>query len=89
MKPRFVRAKELYESLQIFYRSETVSRSTRVTMLGRPVGARCTEKPSRRVATSDVQLALRLDHEAFVDYELANTLPLPDDFHHIKRSNIA
>lgn len=33
--------------------------------------------------------ALQLDQDGFVRYQLANTPPLPHDFHNIKRSNIS
>jgi len=32
--------------------------------------------------------ALQLDQEQFLDYQLANTPPLPDDFHNIKKANV-
>jgi len=33
-------------------------------------------------------LALQLDQEQFLDYQLANTPPLPDDFHNIEKANV-
>jgi hydroxyacylglutathione hydrolase len=84
------RAKELYESLQTLlslrddvevypghYAGSTCGRG----MDGKTISTIGHERRSNK--------ALRLDQEAFVHYQLANTPPLPEDFHRIKRFNIS
>lgn len=83
------RAKELYESLQMLlslrddievypghYAGSTCGRG----MDGKTISTIGHERRSNP--------PLQLDPEEFLDYQLANTPPLPDDFHEIKRTNI-
>lgn len=83
------RAKELYESLQMLlslrddievypghYAGSTCGRG----MDGKTISTIGHERRSNP--------PLQLDPEEFLDYQLANTPPLPDDFHEIKRINV-
>ncbi|MFN2488695.1 MAG: MBL fold metallo-hydrolase [Actinomycetota bacterium] len=82
------RAKELYESLQTLlslrddievypghYAGSTCGRG----MDGKTISTIGHERRSNP--------ALQLDPEGFLDYQLGNTPPLPDDFHAIKKAN--
>ncbi len=83
------RAKGLYESLQTLL---TLRDDVEVypghyagSTCGRGMDGKTISTIGRERRTNP---ALQLDPERFLDYQLANTPPLPQDFHEIKRANV-
>jgi hydroxyacylglutathione hydrolase len=82
------RAKELYESLQALLSLrddvEVYPGHYAGSTCGRGMDGKTISTIGRERRTN---AALQLDPEAFVEYELANTPPLPEDFPRIKTAN--
>lgn len=82
------RAKELYGSLQ----SLLLLRDDVEVYPGHYAGSTCGRGMDGKTISTigrerRTNAALQLDPEEFIDYQLANTPPLPQDFLEIKRSN--
>ena len=84
------RAKELYESLQTLLSLrddvEVYPGHYAGSTCGRGIDGKTISTVGRERRTNPV---LQLDPEQFVDYQLVNTPPLPDDFLTIKTANTA
>lgn len=83
------RAKGLYESLQALLSL----RDDVEVYPGHYAGSTCGRGMDGKTITTigrerRTNPALQLDPERFIDYQLANTPPLPQDFHEIKRANV-
>nr|MBA2601720.1 MBL fold metallo-hydrolase [Actinomycetota bacterium] len=83
------RAKGLYESLQTLLSLrddvEIYPGHYAGSTCGRGMDGKTISTIGRERRTNQ---ALQLDPEQFLDYQLANTPPLPQDFHEIKRANV-
>ncbi len=83
------RAKGLYESLQTLLSLrddvEVYPGHYAGSTCGRGMDGKTISTIGRERRTNP---ALQLDQEQFLDYQVANTPPLPDAFHKIKRANV-
>ena len=83
------RAKELYESLHTLLclrdDVEVYPGHYAGSTCGRGMDGKTISTIGRERRTNP---ALQLDQERFIDYQLSNTPPLPDDFDEIKRANV-
>jgi hydroxyacylglutathione hydrolase len=83
------RAKELYESHQTLLSLRDDVEVYPGHYAGSSCGRGMDGKPSSTIGRERrSNPALQLDQEGFISYQLANTPPLPEDFHEIKRSNV-